>query len=498
MTDLPRGWQLTTLDEIAEVRLGRQRSPKNHSGANMRPYLRAANVGWLGLKLGDVKQMNFTDDEVETYRLRAGDIVLSEASGSPDEVGKPALWNDEIDDCCFQNTLIRVRSHGPDPRFLLHFLRGEALRGAFVEHSRGVGIHHIGAARLAKWPVPVPPLAEQRRIIAELEGLLSRIDTASQAQQSLDSKSGALIQILISSALDGGMDGSAATDRGLPLRADQVTPSCLPLPVTYRLPRHWRVARLDELVSVGRKPAYGVLVPGPHTPGGTPLVRIGDLDRGRVLSAELKEIDKTIAAKYPRTMLSGGELLLSLVGTIGRVAVVPSHLAGANVARAIGVFPLDDQVVNPRWALLAISSRMLQTLLARAANEVARPTLNLEDARRCPIPLPPRDVQDRLVDELENRIAGVWRLKDSLRGLRTKGKSLRAALLAEAFAGRLVPQDPNDEPASELLARIRAERAAAVPVKRARAARAPRTRKELAAPPTRVTGDNYEQGALPL
>src|ERR1700722_17982699 len=98
MNELPPGWSLHRLSDIAEVRLGRQRSPKNHIGDQMRPYLRAANVGWSGLLLDDVKKMNFTDAEMKTYRLLPGDIVLSEASGSPGEVGKPALWNAEITD----------------------------------------------------------------------------------------------------------------------------------------------------------------------------------------------------------------------------------------------------------------------------------------------------------------------------------------------------------------------------------------------------------------
>lgn len=59
----------------------------------MRPYVRAANVGWSGLKLDDVKEMNFTDAEMDTYRLMAGDLLLGEASGSATEVGKPAIWN---------------------------------------------------------------------------------------------------------------------------------------------------------------------------------------------------------------------------------------------------------------------------------------------------------------------------------------------------------------------------------------------------------------------
>jgi len=160
----------SALSEIAEVRLGRQRSPKNHSGPNNRKYLRAANVGWNGLILDDVKVMNFTDAEMEVFRLQRGDLLLSEASGSPTEVGKPAIWMGEIDDCAFQNTLLRVRP-GPtvDPRYLLQYLHQQASSGAFARGSRGVGIHHLGREALARWPVPLPAIDEQRRIAAILD-----------------------------------------------------------------------------------------------------------------------------------------------------------------------------------------------------------------------------------------------------------------------------------------------------------------------------------------
>jgi type I restriction enzyme, S subunit len=204
VTELPTGWVLCRLDEVAEVRLGRQRSPKNHGGKDMRRYLRAANVDWDGLKLDDVKLMNFTDEELATYRLESGDIVLGEASGSPAEVGKPALWNGEIADCCFQNTLLRVRTFGAVlPKYLLHFLRSAALEGEFADQSRGVGIHHLGAARLSSWPITVPPLEEQRRIIEALEAHLSRTERLRKEVLLAAARSDVLRRSLLGAAFSG-------------------------------------------------------------------------------------------------------------------------------------------------------------------------------------------------------------------------------------------------------------------------------------------------------
>jgi type I restriction enzyme, S subunit len=191
------------LADVAEVRLGRQRSPKNHSGTNMRPYLRAANVTWKGLDLADVKSMNFSPAEVPTYELVDGDVLLSEASGSASEVGKPAVWRGEIEGCCFQNTLIRVRSQRAVPDFLrIVFLR-DALVGKFAQAAPGVGIHHLGSSRLSDWVIPFPPLEEQKRIVAEVEARLSALDALRASIERSQRRSKALRAAVLAKAFRG-------------------------------------------------------------------------------------------------------------------------------------------------------------------------------------------------------------------------------------------------------------------------------------------------------
>ncbi len=178
LPELQKGWVWASLSSVGEVRLGRQRSPKRATGPNMRPYLRAANVTWDGLDLSDVKEMDFSPNEFETYRLIPGDIVLNEASGSPDEVGKPAIWNGQIYGCCFQNTLIRIRTIPRIVPFLFYRLMSDARSGNLGRAARGVGIHHLGAERTASWTIALPPLEEQHRIVAEIEQRLSIIQHA--------------------------------------------------------------------------------------------------------------------------------------------------------------------------------------------------------------------------------------------------------------------------------------------------------------------------------
>ena len=87
--DLPPAWRASTIGDVADVQLGRQRSPQHHTGEQMRPYLRSANVTWNGISLNDVKAMNFDDADFEKYRLEPGDLLLNEASGSPMKWASP-------------------------------------------------------------------------------------------------------------------------------------------------------------------------------------------------------------------------------------------------------------------------------------------------------------------------------------------------------------------------------------------------------------------------
>jgi type I restriction enzyme S subunit len=176
LPELPPGWYWTTIGEIGHVQLGRQRSPKNRSDKYPTKYLRAANITWGGLDCSDVLEMEFRPEELKTYQLQKGDVLLSEASGSAGEVGKPAVWKEEIEGCCFQNTVIRFRPLLLPPAFPLVVFTHFARNGVFASLCKGIGIHHLGAERFSQMRFPLPPLQEQRRIVEKIEELLSKLD----------------------------------------------------------------------------------------------------------------------------------------------------------------------------------------------------------------------------------------------------------------------------------------------------------------------------------
>ena len=185
LEELPSSWQWLPAESVGIIQLGRQRSPKKRSRNYPTKYIRAANITEQGLDLGDVLDMDFGPHELSAYRLGKGDLVLSEASGSAAQVGKPAIWDDQIPNCCFQNTVIRHQPYCRDhAAYLLWLYRFFYVSGKFARVAGGVGINHLSAYKFAQIALPVCPFLEQQEIVRLLEGKFTSIE---QNEREIDS-----------------------------------------------------------------------------------------------------------------------------------------------------------------------------------------------------------------------------------------------------------------------------------------------------------------------
>jgi type I restriction enzyme S subunit len=156
---------------------------------------------------------------------------------------------------------------------------------------------------------------------------------------------------------------------------------------------------LGSLVDETRGISYGVVQPGQHVDDGVPIVRVTDIRHGRINQVDPLRVAPEIADKYRRTVLRGGELLLTLVGTVGETAVVPASLAGWNTARAVAVLPVLDEP-GPRWVQYALQTGPAREYIQTRLNTTVQATLNLGDVTTLPIPLPPRGARRRILSIL--------------------------------------------------------------------------------------------------
>jgi type I restriction enzyme S subunit len=169
------GWVEASLGEVAETRLGKMLSKKARNGTAPRPYLRNKNVQWGRIDLDDLASMDFDDGELDRFEVRPGDLLVCEGG----EVGRAAIWRGSVEWIGYQKALHRVRPRGGvAPGYLLYCFMWLAQSRQFDRHVTGSTIRHLPQEDLREVAIPLPPLNEQRRIVAAIEEHLSRLDAA--------------------------------------------------------------------------------------------------------------------------------------------------------------------------------------------------------------------------------------------------------------------------------------------------------------------------------
>jgi type I restriction enzyme S subunit len=175
--DLPEGWAWTSVDCIGDVLLGRQRAPQYLTGRYPRPYLRVANIKDDRIDFSDLEEMDFDKDHFSKYRLQPGDILVSEGQ-SPELLGQSAIFRGFCQPLCFQKTLHRFRpvAGSVSSEFAQTVFRSHTQCGIFRKlGSITTNIAHLTLEKFKAAPFPLPPLAEQRRIVAEVDRRLSLV-----------------------------------------------------------------------------------------------------------------------------------------------------------------------------------------------------------------------------------------------------------------------------------------------------------------------------------
>jgi type I restriction enzyme S subunit len=152
------------------------------------------------------------------------------------------------------------------------------------------------------------------------------------------------------------------------------------------LPESWRWTRLGDLVDQARGICYGIVQPGKHDASGVPMINSQDISDGAVASRIEFRVAKDLHARFKRSTIRGGEILLTLVGAnFGRVAIAPDSWAGFNCSRAVGIIPVRE---HPEFVMFCLRSPLTRKFLDNWANTTAQPTFNLKEVANLPIPLP--------------------------------------------------------------------------------------------------------------
>ena len=241
-------------------------------------------------------------------------------------------------------------------------------------------------------------------------------------------------------------------------------PVCIADEVPFEIPESWEWVRLKNLASVlgGKRIPAGRKLTTANT--GHIYIRVSDMKNGSVLTDGLLYVPNDIFPSISRYIINKEDLYITVAGTIGAVGKIPQELDGANLTENADrlVFSFIDQ----DWFMQCLSSGLVQNQIADATTKVGQPKLAIKRIEELLIALPPYDEQKRIVDkirELDPKIKMYGTKEDAVASLNNEfPNKLRKSVLQQAVMGKLVPQDENDEPASVLLDRIRAEKKALI------------------------------------
>jgi type I restriction enzyme S subunit len=326
--------------------------------------------------------------------------------------------------------------------------------------------------------VTLPPLPEQHRIVVKLEEMFGRLDACRKRLEQIPSLLKQFRQSILTAACSGRLtsrwrltasitEGADDLLRKVSATRAQANSRKTNLGLASQtasadgfleIPDSWRWSLLDNLCDSSKGISYGVIKLGDDVEGGVPCLRTSNVRPLRIDVEGVKCISPNLSNEYKRTILEGREILVNVRGTLGGVAVVPQEMQGWNVSREVSVVPILP-IFDSEFFALWIATDRSQKWLTRVAKGVAYTGINLEDLRQLPVAVPPLVEQQEIVRRVNALFRVADEVEDHYRKAYKQLDKLPQSILARAFRGELVPQDPDDEPASVLLERIRAEKA---------------------------------------
>lgn len=389
-------WPIVALGDVAETSLGKMLDAGRPKGAVETPYLRNVNVQWGRIDTADIAAVALSDAERRRFLLLPGDLLVCEGGA----IGRAAIWHGP--EIAYQKALHRVRSRGNlDLRWLRYLLEHYDGTGVLTARATGSTIKHLPQVQLRQLPVPLPSLAEQRRIVDVLEDHLSRLDAARDYLQASRRRLASLEAAILNGCVTGD-----------------------------------RVALGELALHAGYGTSTKCVEGGP----GTPVVRIPNLVAGRIdLASEKRVADP--GADLRALMLRPDDLLIVRTNgsraLIGRTAVVQPGITAAFASYLIR-YKLDPRRVRAPWASLMLSSPEVRaTLEAFAASSAGQYNLGLAKLNRVRIPVPALAAQDQVLAQVHEQHHATSRLAVHVQRAQAQGDCLRSALLAAAFSGRL-------------------------------------------------------------
>ena len=440
-------WERVPLLEVAQVLNGFAFKSAFFNESNGVPLIRIRDV-----TSGTVKTL-YEGEVPDGYWVESGDLI----------VGMDGDFNSRLWDGPRALLNQRVCKLTPDTSFMdIRFLHA-VLPGYLQlinDHTSAVTVKHLSSRTLGETPIPLPPLPEQQRIVSKLDTLSARTTTARTHLTAILTLVEKYRQQVFELAFSG------ALTRDFRENSDEEAAGTLP--------SSWQVTELGEITEI-----QGGIQVGKKRPPGTELVevpylRVANVQRGWLNLDEIKNISVTQQEKE-RLLLKTGDVLMNEGGDrdkLGRGWIwrgeVPECIHQNHVFR----IRLIDSSFPPEYISHFANAKGQQYFFDEGTQTTNLASISKRKVSGLPVPIPPLEEAKEILHRIDTAFAKIDRLAAEAEKALKLTDRLDERILAKAFAGELVPQDPNDEPASVLLDRIREDRANAPKKTRSRRTKA--------------------------
>ncbi|MBC3479037.1 restriction endonuclease subunit S [Pseudomonas sp. SWRI77] len=450
MIELPKGWTTATLNDL----LGAdgifsdgdwiESKDQDPNGANR--LLQLADIG-DGLFFD--KSSRYVNDEkfsiLNCTELKEGDVLIARM---PAPLGRACLLPAMPQRCLtvVDIAVFRAGSSGVSNKWLMHFLNSSPIRREMELNSSGTTRKRISRGKLGEILLSVPPIAEQIRIAAKLEELMVQIDTLKSRIDGIP----ALLKRFRQSVLTAATSGR--------LTSEQCSSGY----------EKWNKGKLGDFVAIDIGHAFKS---SEFSADGIRLLRGQNIEPGSLRWIETKFFPEEKLSSFEYLLISEGDIILAMDR--------PIVSAGLKLARAkredlpcllvqrVCRFKQSQKILND-YLMLLLSDYAFSNYLIPNQTGSDIPHISGKQILNYPVTLPPLHEQTEIVRRVEKLFAFADQFEVRVKAAQARIDLLTQSILTRAFRGELVPQDPNDEPASVLLERIKAQRAAAPKARRGR------------------------------
>lgn len=495
MNNLPNSWIKKPLGEVCQFTKGKK--PQNSGTLNNERIVPYINI--KAFETGVHEQFAESGDYPECSKE---DVLIVWDGARSGLVGRGAVGY-------IGSTIAKCKSDVITDDFLFYFLKSKY--SYINSRTKGVGIPHVDPGVINSIGISVPPTHEQHRIVAKIEELFSELDKGVESLTTAREQLKGYRQALLKHAF-----GGKLTEQWRAKHADQLEtadqllarikkerenryqeqlaewekaieeweargkkddrpakPQKLkkiqqlskaeiePLPV---LPNSWGWTTLGELVSGKTRsmqsgPFGSNLKHSEFTSQGVLVIGIDNVLEGKFSLGSQNRITKKKFEELEKYQARPRDLLVTVMASLGRTCVVPENLEDAIITKHVYRITMEEKLLSTEFYNLLLQSHTVsRKRMFENAQGQTRPGLNSTILRELPVPLCDLSEQQEIVSLLSDKLVELDRVEYSIDSEIRKTNAVRQSILKKAFSGELVHQDPNDEPASELLARIKAER----------------------------------------